>query len=135
MSMKTVSIGNASLAKCVARYVEQGYTVSLPVGDAAPYDMIVEKDGAVQRVQVKTGKLDKGVIYFPAKSNCGRWYKTGETKDYRGKADLFVVYCPQTDKVYALPVDSTGLTSVYLRVTMPKNGQRTKVRFAQDYEI
>jgi hypothetical protein len=56
-------------------------------------------------------------------------------RDYRGDADLFIAYCPQNDRVYAVPVDEAALTYVRLRLDPPANNQQIGVRWATDYEL
>jgi hypothetical protein len=46
------------------------------------------------------------------------------------------VYCPQTDKVYLVPIDDTaGDRETSLRVDPPRNGQRSNIRWAKAYEL
>lgn len=45
----------------IAYFSTNGYTVSIPLNDTQDYDLIVEKNGILQRVQVKaTGYIGKG---------------------------------------------------------------------------
>lgn len=46
-----------------------GYSFSVPFGENTRYDLIVEADGEIQRVQCKTGWLRKGAIEFPTSSS------------------------------------------------------------------
>ena len=57
------------------------YVVSIPLNDTQDYDLIVEKNGILQRVQVKaTGCIGKGGNYQVALKSCGgtkgKTYKT-----------------------------------------------------------
>jgi len=45
------------------------------------------------------------------------------------------VYCRETGGVYLIPIEALPLDRAYLRVEPPRNGQRKRIRFAQDYEI
>jgi hypothetical protein len=56
-------------------------------------------------------------------------------RHYRGDADLFIAYCPQNDRVYAVPVDEATVTDIRLRIDPPANNQRLGVRWATDYEL
>ena len=50
--------------------------------------------------------------------------------------DVFVVHCPETDRIYAVPVGDSGvLKAVSLRVTAPANGQTKGIRWAADHEL
>ena len=49
---------------------------------------------------------------------------------------MFIVHCPETDRIYAVPVRESGvLTEASLRVTAPANGQMKGIRWASDYEL
>ena len=45
--------GNTGLSIAIAYFGSNGYTVSLPINDTQDYDLIVDKDDIVSRVQVK----------------------------------------------------------------------------------
>src|SRR5262249_41637511 len=83
-------------------------------------------------------RLVNGAIVFPT-SSIHAPSRTGLPKtirrSYRGQADYFGVYCPQTDKVYLVPVDEVGVNGVLLRVDPPKNNQHSRIRWAKDYGI
>ena len=44
---------NCGLGMAIAYFSTNGYTVSIPLNDTQDYDLIVEKNGILQRVQVK----------------------------------------------------------------------------------
>lgn len=52
--MNTRKQGDVGTGMAVAYFTSHGYTVSIPLSDSQPYDLIVEKSGICQRVQVKT---------------------------------------------------------------------------------
>jgi len=73
--------GNSGLGMAIAYFSTNGYIVSVPLNDTQDYDLVVEKDGILQRVQVKaTGCIGKGGNYQVALKSCGgtkwRTYKT-----------------------------------------------------------
>ena len=73
--------GNCGLGMAIAYFSTNGYTVSIPLNDTQDYDLIVEKNGILQRVQVKsTGCIGKGGNYQVALKSCGgtkgKTYKT-----------------------------------------------------------
>ena len=73
--------GNSGLGMAIAYFTTNGYTVSIPLNDTQDYDLIVEKENSLQRVQVKaTGCIGKGKNYQVALKSCGgtkgRTYKT-----------------------------------------------------------
>ena len=73
--------GNAGLGIAIAYYSANGYTVSIPLNDTQDYDLVVDKDNILKRVQVKATscKTKYGVYQVPLKScggTSGKTYKT-----------------------------------------------------------
>lgn len=96
--------GNCGLGIAIAYFSTNGYTVSIPLNDTQDYDLLIDKDGKIESVQVKyTSCKTKYGVYQLALKSCGgtkgKTYKTVlDTKvDY-----LFAV----TEKVdmYIIPV-------------------------------
>jgi PD-(D/E)XK endonuclease len=56
-------------------------------------------------------------------------------RNYVGDAELFLVYCPDTCAIYAVPVDEAPEGYGTLRVEPTRNGQTEGVRWARDYEL
>lgn len=46
--------GDVGMAAAIFHYVKLGFTVSVPLTDCQRYDIIIERDGSIKRVQVKT---------------------------------------------------------------------------------
>jgi hypothetical protein len=128
----TKAAGDTSEAVALARFVAAGLTVSVPFGEDSRYDLLVDDGETIHRVQVKTGRLRKGVVNFHTASM--HYHRSGgSTKDYRGSADFFAVFCPDNDVLYVVPVEDVGLHGASLRVEPAKNGQSSGVRLAERY--
>ena len=86
---------------------------------------MLERDGFVDRVQCKTGRLRKGAVVFNVCSSYAHHRSPlVEKRSYHGEIDLFAVYCPETAGVYLVPI--THLPVQHrgaLRVDPPKNNQ------------
>ena len=59
--MKTKDKGDIAVAGAISYFMFNGYEVCLPIGDKKPYDLVVEKDGALYRVQIKYAGFYTGV--------------------------------------------------------------------------
>ena len=129
--MNPKTVGEISEGQVVAALLRLGKVVLTPFGDNQRYDLVVEEDGVFIRVQVKTGRLRNNTIQFNTSSTT---YEKG-WKDYRGSADVFGVYCHETDTVYIVPVLECGHREARLRLKPTKNGQKTNVRIASHYEL
>ena len=66
--------GDAGLGQAIAYFTSKGYDVALPLTDSADWDMIVEINGILKRVQVKTSSQlseSNGIMKFNANVNGG----------------------------------------------------------------
>ncbi len=135
------TIGELSEAIIIAKLIEVGYRVLMPFGDNRRYDLVIEDaDGNFFRVQCKTGWVENYGAYIQFKTASSYYHtKAGRTshgrRDYRGQIDYFAVYCPDTGKVYLVPVDHVGTASASLRLQPTANKQEKNVRWAKDYEL
>src|SRR6516225_9436244 len=125
----TKSIGDLSELMVAAALARVGYLVSKPISENARYDLIIDKDEKLSRVQVKTGRLRNGAILF----NCYSVHARSEQRlrTYRGSIEFFGVYCSDTESVLLVPVDHVPLRcNASLRWAATKNSQHSKVRWA-----
>lgn len=63
--------GNTGLGMAIAYYTSQGYTVSIPLNDTQDYDLIVDKNDELKRVQVKATSCKNRGTYQVALKSCG----------------------------------------------------------------
>jgi hypothetical protein len=116
---------------------EAGYGVLLPFGENTRYDLVIERDGELRRVQCKTGRLLGGVVEFrTASSYYHHPHPKMPAKTYIGQVDLFAVYCRETAGVYLIPIDDLAVQrQASLRVAPARNNQIGRTRRADVYEI
>jgi hypothetical protein len=136
MPRDTSLTGDVSRAQIMAALALQGKAVLVPLTEGRRYDLVIEEEGKFFRVQCKTGRLIRGAVRFysssvDSRSQPGRCIRKG----YVGEVEFFGVYCPDNDKCYLVPVDGVPQQGCSLRVDPPKNGQKTNIRWAGDYEI
>jgi hypothetical protein len=133
ISLNPTQIGDISEAIIRARFIEKGFVVLVPQNNGLRYDIVIEKDGIFQRVQIKTGRIiDAQAIYFRASSVDP---VTKADVPYHGHIDLFAIYCPQNHQVYVMPVQHATASSCTLRLKPTKNNQKNGIRWAADYEF
>ena len=66
--------------------------------------------------------------------DAGVWKK--KKSGYRGRADWFGVYSPDTGKVYIVSVwEAPAASEMRLRLLPSKNNQEQGVKWAKDYEL
>lgn len=133
-SRHPVDVGTRTEAIVIGELVRRGYRVLLPFGENQRYDLVLDIGGSFFRVQCKTGRLRSGCVVFSAKSvRCNT--RQAVIRDYEGDVELFVVHCPETDRIYAIPIHEATRTQGTLRIDPTGNGQDKRVRWARDYEL
>jgi hypothetical protein len=133
-SSHPVDVGLRTEAAILAELVRRGFQVLIPFGTNQRYDLVIDIDGRFVRAQCKTGRLRRGAIVFnttSVRSNRRGWF----TRSYDGDAEVFLVHCPDTSGIYAVPVKEAPAGSGLLRVTPTRNGQVEGIRWARDYEL
>ena len=64
--------GNTALGIAIAYFVSNGYTVSIPLNDTQDYDLVVDKNNQLEKIQVKSsGCKTKYGHYQVALRSCG----------------------------------------------------------------
>ena len=134
--MNSKRIGNVTELKCLAYLYAIGCSVSLPYGNADKYDMIVDVQGQLFKVQCKHATITyddnnqaQAVVFD------GRW-QSHNTKGYqkqqytKSEIDFFAT-CYQ-DKCYLIPVTECN-TIKTLRIAPPKNNQEKNITYLHDY--
>jgi len=131
-----VDVGDRTEAIIVAGLLARGYRVLRPLSSNERYDLVLDLGDRFLRIQCKTGRLRKGVVTFSTRS-CRSDAKRTYVRSYSTKeADIFLVHCPETDRIYAVPVGDSGvLTTASLRVDAPANNQLKGIRWAVDHEL
>jgi hypothetical protein len=131
--MNTKAVGELSEGIVLAELLKLGFSASLPFGNNQRYDLLVDDGSNIWKVQVKTGRLRSGGVYFNTASlNAFTSVRT----TYAGQIDVFCVYCPDTQSVYVVPVGEVGASNMKLRIDpVGKQGNVSKVRWAKDYTL
>lgn len=98
--------GDAGLGQAIAYFTSKGYDVALPLTDSADWDLIVEVDGELKRVQVKTSSQleESGIMKFNADVKGGNmsFNKPAKTIQQQGW-DLIFLHHLVTGKQALIP--------------------------------
>jgi PD-(D/E)XK nuclease superfamily protein len=135
LSRHPVDVGERSEAVILAELVKRGHRVLVPYGTNHRYDLVIDTGKGFLRVQCKTGRLRQGVIKFRTASTRANTLRVYTAPYDADQIDMFLVYCPDTDRVYALGVDEATSSQGALRVDPTANGQAKRIRWAADYEL
>lgn len=135
----TQSKGNIIELQCISKCIELGYECSIPYGNGAKYDFIVDVNGKLLRIQCKscinpinksTGELDDAIqiITVCQTTNTKKTVRHTYTKE---QIDYFATY--YNGQVYFIPVEECS-TSKTLRFSPPRSGCQNYNK-AEDYKI
>ena len=135
----TQSKGNFVELQCLSAFIERGYECSIPYGNGAKYDFIVDYNGELLRIQCKSsshpsknGIVDTQAFQFYTCSQTTNTTKTVRHKYSSKDIDYFATYF--NGQVYIIPVDECS-TSKTLRFSPPNNGQVNNYNKAENYLI
>ena len=102
-----------------------------PLNPNSSYDLVIEKHGVFQRIQVKylTPTLGRLRIELERPKR--------DTLSYREReVDAFGVYNPIHHKFYLIPISEiSSKTDFWLRIDKPKNSQVKQIHLASTFEI
>lgn len=129
---------------CISGFIKLGYECSIPYGNGAKYDFIVDVDGELLRIQCKTATQVKNralnsISEYDDAIQINLTTSTTNTKEvkkytYNNKQiDYFAIF--YNEQVYTIPIaEVEGKQTITLRFSPPSNGQ-TNYHKADDYKI
>jgi hypothetical protein len=116
----------------------RGYRVSFPYGEDCDYDLVVDRDGVLERVQVKHTRSDGEVVIVRCRSQSLTNGRVRATKHYTPDTiDWLAVFDATSGGCFYVPSSELagGRSELRLRVTPARNGQRRGIRDAGDYTL
>lgn len=129
--METWNRGDASEAQVIAKLKELEQTVLIPFGDNERYDLVIDKEDDMVKVQVKTlyerkreGRISTKLRTQNARGNKRKYYEEGEV-------DAFALYYPENGKCYWVEFEDAPKTEITLALEYKQN--QKNVRLAKDY--
>lgn len=108
--MNSKKQGTLGVSKAVSFFVEEGNTVAIPLGDDQRYDLIVDREGKLYRVEVKTTQFinSHGKYQVGLKSSSGskrqnedKWRITNLS---RNDCDLVFIWVGDGSR-YLIPIE------------------------------
>lgn len=137
MENNTKYLGNLTELQCITRFYELGYPVSIPYGDSEKYDMVLDVNGKLYRLQCKHANLhtneDGEVSHITIKTV----WQSGFTKNShyqrhkytKEDCDYFITH--YDGKNYLVPVEQCSNEKT-LRILPTKSGQIKGITFLKD---
>jgi hypothetical protein len=110
--------------------------ISKPMGDNLPYDLIMDINNNLYKIQVKTGSLSSDSGYI--NSHISRSI-IGKDKLYQNipyskdEVDFFAIHCIETNESCLIPIKEVeGQRQIRIRRIQTKNNQTTNIRLLKD---
>ena len=107
-------------SKC---FVEHSYMVSQPNG-TADYDLVVDVNGRLLKVQVKSSIKGDGNVNICKGTNAVKSGKQGKYPYPTGSVDFFAVHSIPQDDWYIIPREVTG-DAMNIRIALKREGKYT----------
>ena len=137
--MNTVDIGDLGEIVAIMKFTKAGCVVSKPLSNNARYDLVVDYNNKLYKIQVKTTtKIQENMsMTFATKTTNytkGSWASNQYTKD---DIDGFFLYCSENEwcGLYFGDEDGTFKQSLTIRLKPSKSGQVKNIRMADQYEF
>ena len=136
MSLTSKNKGILGEAKVLAKFIELNCRVSIPYGDNAPYDLIVDCGGALLKIQVKTSECtSEGKTAFTLGRRRRNSFEQKNIKYANDEIDYFALYSIVRDNIYLISAKEAPAEEISIRYELPKNNQLNAVRMEKDYLI
>jgi hypothetical protein len=126
--------GNIAELECLLAINKYGFKTSIPFGDDCRYDLVVDINNKLYRIQCKKSRAlqNSEGFKFNTKSIVITTHGVKESKYTKDEIDFFAtVYDGQC---YLVPVDECGKEKS-LRFKYPSNGQKKHISLAVNYTL
>jgi hypothetical protein len=121
--------GNIGIGEAISYFCREGITVSIPLNDTQPYDLVVELNGELKKVQVRTttqisrnGNNDKYEVGLRKTSYVGNG--KFETKSVEDIDYDYLFALTNSDKKYFIPTEV--IKGIKSAITVGKNSKYEK---------
>ncbi len=129
-------IGNVGETLALSEFSRRGITVLIPFGQNVPYDLAIEINGILYRIQCKTTEKvhDNCKMRF---NICRTNGFTGQHKPYsKDEIDFLFVHCIENGYIGLVPIEETNnQREIVIRTSPSKNKQKNGIRMMEDYEL
>jgi len=124
--MNTKSKGDIGVGQAIAYYTLNDIEVLLPIGDKKPYDLVIDRDGKLSKVQVKytSFKSKYGNFRADLRITGGNQSFTSSKKYVAGDFDFCFIYT-SVGEAYEVPFDS--LSEKKVSITLSSKYEKYKL--------
>jgi PD-(D/E)XK endonuclease len=132
----TKSKGDLAEIIVAADLLRRGYKIAFPHGEDWDFDLVLYREGVLERVQAKYTESDGRVVVVRCRSHSLTNGHVRATKKYTSRTiDWLAVYDATTKQCFYIPASELidGRSTMALRIAAPRNCQRAGIRWAADY--
>lgn len=133
--MDTRIIGELTELKCQMFCLEKGFIISKPIVDNARYDLLLDYNNKIYRIQIKTSRWmseeHEGIIF-----NCKSQHSvSGGNKIMKYTPDEIDFFMTEFEGEFYLVPCNKAKSEMRLRFKPTKNNQDHKANFAKDFKF
>jgi hypothetical protein len=128
--------GAVAEAAITAAAIQLGLVVLRPLCEGRRYDLMIDLDPALLRVQCKLARRVGGVLSVTLRTS--RYTPRGYVSTIYTDAEIDAVgvYSPELAGCFLIPIaDVSGKSAVHLRLEPAKNNQADRITWARRYEF
>jgi hypothetical protein len=128
--------GAVAEAAITAELIQLGLVVLRPLCEGSRYDLVVDLEPRLLRVQCKLAKLREGVLVI--RLNTSRFTPSGYvfTSYSVEEIDAVAAYSAELRRCFLLPIaEAAGMRGIHLRLEPSLNNQARGIRWAADYAL
>lgn len=133
--MRTTDKGDIAELAIAANLATRGYRVLVPFGVSGDYDLVIDRNGNFERIQVKYASLVDGVIPVRSRTHSNTSNKQVTRCYTESDIDWLAIYEPISQECFYIHSDilGEGKSILHLRVERPKSNHPS-IRMAKDYQ-
>jgi hypothetical protein len=128
--------GAVAEAAITAMAIQLGLVVLRPLCEGRRYDLAIDLEPELLRVQCKLARRLPGVLSIRLQTcryTPGGYVRTSYTP---AEVDAIAAYSPELHRGFLIPIsEASGRRSVHLRLDPTKNNQADGIKWARDYEF
>ena len=136
MELSPKQKGNLTELQCLTSFIKYGCTVSIPYGDNARYDFIIDTGKQLLRIQVKTScwlDNEEKAFSFNGYSQHSTGNGNKRMKYTNKEIDYFMT--EKNNIFYLYPATEQGFTQKILRLSTNGQSNNPQIFWAKDYEF
>ena len=133
MILNTHFQGKITELQVATAFLELGFQVCQPLVSDSRYDFIVDINGRLLKIQVKTSHLADDGSYFEFATSTSHTNTKGTINRSYTSEEIDYFATIYNEECYIIPVTECGCRGQRLRLKPTKNGQTVGIKFAKDY--